>query len=227
MTISASFSFNPSADAIVKQALQLAGLLALGQQPQTQILSDARDMLTTLLKALQNKGVVLTTAERKTLPLVAGTASYNLDADTIDVEFPTTLTAAGATSETFVERMVYSQFQELTDKSAQGTPTRAYVERLATVSVTFWNVPNGSFTWNYRRIRLIRDMSDGAATLDMTQRWIEAIVWKLAQRMALAGVMPASKVQYLETQARDAEKAALGSENERGDLQFCLTGPYG
>src|SRR5678815_497234 len=161
MTISTEYSFNPTADELVRQAFQMGGILSLGRRPRTEQLNDARDILTTLLKAMQAKGTMLVTAERTTLALVAGTASYTLAEDTIDVEFPTTWNSSVSTSEILVERMSYSDYAALGDKTSQGTPTRAYVEKTATLTVTFYNVPSQAGTWNYRRIRLIRDAANG------------------------------------------------------------------
>ncbi len=227
MTISTDYTFNPSADVVIKQALQLAGLLPLGRRPRPDQLSDARDMLSIMLKALQNKGIMLTTAERVTLTLAPGTATYSLDADTIDVEFPTTYSAPGSSTEQIVQRMSYSDYAPLSDKTATGTPTRAYVEKLANLTVTFWNVPSEAGTWHYRRVRLVRDASDGGVTLDVTQRYLQAIVWKMAHRMALANSVSLERVQYLEGQALASQAEATGDDVERGDIYMSLGDPYG
>jgi hypothetical protein len=227
MSISLQYTFNPSADAVVRQALQFAGLLPLGRRPRAEQLADARDMLTTMLKALQNKGIMLTTAERVTLALTPGTASYNLDADTIDVEFPTTWTPAGSTSEQIVERMSYSDYAPLSDKAAQGTPTRVYVEKSSLLTATFWNVPSAAGTWHYRRVRLIRDASDGGVTLDVTARYLEAIVWKMAYRMALANSVSLERVKYLRDEAQASQDETVSDDNERGDCNLILTDVYG
>lgn len=226
MTISSQYSFNPSADAVIKQALQFAGLLPLGRKPRPDMMADARDMLTTMLKALQAEGIMLVTTERVTLTLVAGTATYALDADTVDVVFPSTWTPAGSTSETIVEQMSYSDYAPLSDKTAQGTPTRVYVEKEAAVTATFWNVPSQGGTWHYRRVRLIRDASDGGVTLDLTQRYLQAIVWKMAHRMAMANSVSLQRVSMLRDEATAAIAAAKGDDNERGDLNMSLCGPY-
>jgi hypothetical protein len=227
MTIDTSYAFNPTADEIVRQAFQMGGILGLGRRPKTDQLNDARDILTTILKAMQAKGTMLVTAERVTLTLTPGTASYSLAADTIDVEFPTTYKAPGSSTETTVERLAYANYQELTDKTVQGTPTQAYVEKTATLTVSFWPVPSAAGTWNYRRVRLIRDASNGGVTIDVTRKYLQAVVWKLAHRLALANALPLGRVQYLEGQAIAAEHEATGDDNERGDLSICLTDPYG
>lgn len=221
MTISTSYNFNPTAEQIVRQAFQATGALGLGRRPRPDQLNDARDILTTLLKAMQAKGKLLVQAERVTLTLTPGTATYALADDTIDVEFPTTYSPPGSTTETIVERMSYSDYQILSDKTAQGTPVRVYVEKSAILTATFWNVPNAAGTWHYRRIRIIRDASAGA-TMDATTKFIQAIVWKLAHKLALPLGVPLARVQYLEQQAIAAEAEVIGDDDERGDCNMML-----
>lgn len=227
MTISANSSFNPTADQIVRQAFQSAGIVPLGRVPRVDQLNDARDMLTTMLNAMQDKGIMLVTAERVTLTLAPGVASYTLAADTIDVEFPTTYSSPGSTSEQIVERMSYSDYAPLSDKTASGIPSRVYVEKTATLTATFWNVPTEAGTWHYRRVRMIRDVDSGGVTLDITKRYLQAIIWKLAHRLALASGIGIQRVQYLEQQALAAQAEALGDDAERGDCQILLSDPYG
>lgn len=227
MTISTSYSFNPQADQIVKQAFQSAGILALGRTPRTDQLNDARDLLTIVLKEMQAKGMIQVTTERKTLTLSPGVTQYTLDADTIDVEFPTTYSAPGSTSEQIVERMSYSDYAPLSDKTAQGTPTRVYVEKTSVLTASFWTTPSEAGTWHYRRVRMIRDMSDGSTTLDLTPKYIQVMVWKLAHRLALASGVGLPRVQYLESQVLATQAEVMGDDNERGEFQICLADPYG
>jgi hypothetical protein len=223
-----AFTYNPGADQIAKQALQLCGLLPLGRVPKPDMLNDARDLLTMILKQLQARGVTLTQAPRLTLPVLAGTATYTLPADIIDVEFPTTIAKVGDENDNWVERMVYSDYQTISNKTTTGQPTRAYVEKLATLSVIFWPVPDVDYTWNYRGIRLIVDMDSGLVTMGLTQKWLGAIAWRLAYWLAHAYNLPAQKRMELQAEANSQEALVMGQENERGDLQMMLPpNPYG
>src|SRR5688572_27919060 len=132
-----STTFQLNADQFTKQALQLCGILRLGGTPSNQLLADARDLFSVMLKTLQARGITLTQSIRRQLTLSSGTATYPLGADVIDVEFPSTLQASGSNEETYVQKMVYSDYQVISNKQVQGTPTRAYVEKLSSVSVVF------------------------------------------------------------------------------------------
>jgi hypothetical protein len=220
-------TFNLNADQYTKKALQLCGTLGLGREPPNQVLQDARDILSTMLKTLQSRGVTLTQAVPLTLTLSNGTASYPLPTNLIDVEFPMTVMASGATSETWVEKMIWSDYQVISDKTVTGTPTRCYVEKLSTLTAKFWSVPNGTYTANYRGIQLIDDMSAGTTTPGLTQRWMGALMWRFAYWLSFPLNVPAAKRQELKTEAEQQERDVLGGENERGDLQLCLpSDPY-
>jgi hypothetical protein len=223
-----STSFQLNVDGFTKQALQLCGLLRLGGTPSNQLLQDARDLFSVMLKTLQARGVTLTQAVRRSLTLTSGTASYALPTDVIDVEFPTMLQASGSNEETYVEKMVYSDYQVISNKQVSGVPTRAYVEKLASCSVTFWEIPNGTYTWNYRAIVLVPDMSDGATEPGLTQRWMGALLWRFAYWLAHANNLNPAKRLELKTEAEQQERDVMGQENERGDLHLSLPpDPYG
>lgn len=215
-------TFELNADAFTKQALQLCGLVPMGRTPRNDLLQDARDMMSTMLKSLQSRGVTLTQAVRETLALTAGTASYALPSDVIDVEFPTTIQAVGETNETWVDKMVYSDWRIISDKTTQGAPTRAYVEKLSACTVFFWSTPEKSYTWNYRAIKLLPDMDSGSTTPGLTQRWMAALVWRLAYWLAHAHNLPMPKRIELKNMADEEERMVMGQENERGDLMLSL-----
>ena len=223
-----STTFQLNADGFTKQALQLCGLLRLGGTPNPALLADARDLLSVMLKTLQARGVTLTQYVRRTQTLSSGTASYTLGTDVIDVDATSTLTRSGESVETFVEKMVYSEYRTISNKTTTGTPTRVYVEKLSTVSAIFWDVPDGTYTWNYRALTLLPDMSNGSSTPELTQRWMGALLWRFAYWLAHANNLPAEKRQELKNEAEQAERDVLGQENERGDLTFSLpSSPYG
>ena len=223
MTISANSSFNPTVDSILRMALQLAGVLPLGRNPSAQELGHARDHLNASAKSMAAKGAQFTQLERKTLPLVAGTSEYTLDADTIEIEFPMSIqaTTSGNVSDTWIEAMVYDEWQKLSNKTFQATPTSCYVEKAALVTLVFWPVPDQAFTLKYRRQRLMRDFDSGT-TPDSTQRWIDAWIYTAAHKMAMIASLPQSTIANLKSEREQAVKLAQGREHETADLQFCL-----
>ena len=221
MSVSANFGFSPTCDTILRMALQKAGLLGLGRSPSQGELAHARDHLNLSLKSLSSQGASLMQMERATLPLVAGTATYALAADTIEVDSVMSVVVTGQTGETWVTPVVYAEYQKISNKDQQGTPTQVYVEKLATVSLVFWPVPDQSYTLSYRRQRLIRDMESGT-TLDLTQRWYKAVVLDMAAEMSWISSINLGDKQELRRLADAAIHLAQGREQQQGDVTYEL-----
>ena len=218
-----STTFQLNADGFTKQALQLCGLVPLGRQPRNDQLQDARDILSTILKSLQARGVTLTQSIRRTVTLTSGTADYTLGTDVIDVEFPTTIQPIDVADETWVEKMAYGDWRTISNKETTGRPTRVFVEKLSTCVAHFWDVPDQSYTWNYRAITLLPDMSSGTTEPSLTQRWMAALVWRHAYWLSHAFNLPMAKRVELKDLADTEEARVLNQENERVDL--CLSLP--
>lgn len=221
MTISTNYTFSPTCDTILRMALQKAGLLGLGRTPSAGELSHARDHLNLSLKSMSGHGATLVQMERKTLPLVAGTATYALDSDTIEVDMPLAIASSGTTSQTWVMPMVWDTYQKLSNKDQQGTPTMCYVEKLATVSLILWPVPDQAFTLSYRRQRLIRDMESGT-TLDLTQRWFKAVTLDMAAEMSWISSITLGDKKELRRLADAAIDLAQSRETQIGDISWEL-----
>lgn len=222
MTVSANSDFNLTVGQIVKQGLQLAGLLPLGQEPRTDQQADARLILGARVSELQAKGLILGTAERTTLALTSGTASYALASDTIDVTGDGMVLLSGSTIETVVMQFPWANYQQLADKTLSGLPTQMYVEKKATVSVLVYPVPNAAMTLSYRRVRLFKNVDSGGVTPDVWARQLRLLALYLAHDLALAGNLPLNKITYLGGLVALSERTLLGDSEERGDLQFTL-----
>jgi hypothetical protein len=225
-----TYNFNPTADQMVKSALQKCGVLGLGRAPNPEHLQDGRDTLSTILKALQARGVTLTQMIPSTLTLTPGVASYALPTNFIDVENePTTiLQPDGSTTETYVERMTYGDYRIISDKSVSAIPTRVYVQKLSTLTAFFWSVPDKAYTWNYRGLQLLPDMSDGSQGSGLTQRWMAALEWRLAYWLSFPLNIPGQKRAELKAEADAQEAVVMGQESERCDLNLMLpTDPWG
>jgi hypothetical protein len=221
VAVSASSTWNPSVDVILRMALQHAGLLALGREPTAQMLAHARDIMDTFFKSMASDGPALIELEMTSLALVAGTDDYVLAADTVDALFPMMQSSATQTSQTNISRMVYDQYQEITDKAQTGTPLRCYVEKLATVTLRFWPVPEQAYTVTFQRRRLMRNAEAGT-TVDRQPNWLRGVAYQMAADLALGASMDIGRVKYLQGMADDLLMRARHNDVEGGGLQFFL-----
>jgi len=220
-----SYTFAPSTDVIIRQAMQLSGLLPLGREPSALELRHGRDMFDVTLKSLSSRGAALDQLERVEMtlsPPVAGQrSSLTMAADTIEVNFPMTVRTSDLSSETFVEHIAFKEYQSLSNKLSTGTPTSCYVEKQALVTLYFWPVPTQTYTVSFQRQRLISDAASGSAP-DLRGRWYEALTYAMAHKMALAASLPTTTAQNLKSLYDEALAYALGRENEGGDICFTL-----
>lgn len=224
MTISANSDFSLTVEKIAKLALQRAGMLPLGQSPRADQMSDVRDAMNLRLASLQAKGVILGTTERTTLALPAGTSTYDLPSDTVDVTNDMAMVAkVGFNTQTPVYHISYDNYSRISDKTVTGVPTMMYVEKTGlTVRLLLWTVPKDNSTLYFRRIRLFKNTDSGGVNPDVWVRQQELLVAYMAHDLAMGGNMPQNKVEHLDTLALRAEKTLLGDANEKGDMQAYL-----
>ena len=95
MSTSGTTVFSVSRDDIIKRAYRLLGVIAAGQTPSTDLVSDASFALNTLVKAWQADGMPLWAIRSYSIPLTASTATYNIGVgQTINTPKPLKLTQA-------------------------------------------------------------------------------------------------------------------------------------
>jgi hypothetical protein len=223
-----STTFNLSADQYTRKALQLCGVVGLGRPVDNEVLQDARDIFSEMLKTLQARGTTLTQKVPLTLALLPGVSTYVLPANLYDIEFPVTVQAVGDVNENYVEQMVYADYRIISDKTVTGPPTRLYVERLATITAYLWSVPDKAYTLNYQGCQLLPDISDGTTTPGLTQRWMGALTWRLSYWLSFPLNIPASRRAELKAMADQEEAIVMGQDAEHADLQLMLPpDPYG
>ena len=135
----------PALPEIFEEAFERAGL----EMRSGYDLKQARRSLNLITLEWQNRGLNLWTIEAGTQALTAGTATYTLPADTIDVIELTLRTGSGVNqTDTNVERISVSTYSQQTNKNTQGRPTQAFIQRLATsTTATVWPVPDSVDTY--------------------------------------------------------------------------------
>lgn len=229
MTTSGTATFELQVDQLIRRALQLAGLLEASQRPADfeADLEMARDFLSLELTALQAENLLTRNVERKTLTLSAGVASYQLDADCIDVfvgpdnVVGTILSSAGS-AETLVRAIRRHEYVEIANKTSSGTPVLCFVEKLARVSVVFWPIPGSTVTFNYQKVRAVMDVTPGSATPDVWVRRQNALLWSLAFTMAVAKSQPLAKCAFLKGERDRVKEMAKQDDVESGHGQLYI-----
>lgn len=211
MTTSGTATFFPSIVTIIEEAYERAG----SEMRSGNDVRSARRSLDLLASEWANRGINLWTLESGSVALVAGTATYNLPADTVDI-LDFVIRSGTGTSQTDyqVQRMGVGGFASITTKNTQGRPTQVFVQRIAVPSITLWPVPNNSTdSFVYWRLRRIQDTGNATNTMDIPHRFVPALVAGLAFSLAMKKPDLADRVPFLKQEYM--EQFALAAEEDR------------
>ena len=152
-------------------------------------LKTARRSLNILTLEWQNRGLNLFTIESNTLSISAGTATYTLPSDTIDIIEHQIRTGTGTNqTDTALARVSVTTYAQQTNKNTEGRPTQIYVQRLATeTKITLWPVPDSTETYTlaYFRLKGIDGLSAGiSGSAAIPPRFVPALVAGMAYYLA-------------------------------------------
>lgn len=187
-------------------------------------LRTARRSLNLLTLEWQNRGLNLFTVEAGTLALVAGTATYTLPDDTIDLLEHSVRTGTGTSQrDTTLERVSVSTYARQSSKNMMARPSQVFLQRLATsVTVTVWPIPDAAetYTLSYFRLKGIDGTASGIGgeTTAVPPRFVPALVAGLAYMIAVKKPEGAPRAVLLK-QAYDEQFAlAAGEDRERASV---------
>ena len=209
----------PDLPDIFEEAYERAGLeLNTGYDLRT-----ARRSLNIMLLEWQNRGLNLFTIDEGTLSINAGTATYIMPIDTIDVIEHNIRTGTGTTQvDTALERISVSNYAAQSNKNTTGKPSQIYVQRLATeTKVTLWPVPDTDYTLAYFRLKGIDGLSTGiGTTAAIPPRFIPCLVAGLAYQIAMKKPESAARVVPLKQEYEYQFELAAGEDAETASIRF-------
>jgi len=205
MSTSGTYTFNPSLGEITLYAYQLIGVrpTALLQEH----IDAARLATNMMLTRWSNQGVNLWQVELVTVSLVQGTATYNVDPNTVVM-----LDAYIEYGDPAIDRIILpvsrTEYASYPNKAQQGFPTTFWFDRLLSPTVTLWPVPDGSQTsLKYYKVMRIQDANmNGTQEVDIPPIWLEAFAYGLAMRLAV--IWAPDKVVGLKPLADEAYEIA-------------------
>ena len=188
-------------------------------------IKSARRSLNIMTLEWQNRGLNLFTIEAGTIPLVAGTATYTMPADTIDLIEHQLRTGTGVSQlDAYIDRMSVSTYAQQGNKNTAGRPSQIYVQRNATdVQVTLWPVPDGTQTYTlaYYRLKGIDGLASGigGATETIPPRFVPALVSGLAYYIAMKKPEVSARVAPLQQEYEKQFLLAANEDQDRSTLQ--------
>ena len=192
----------PDLPSIFEEAYERCGLTFRGGYE----LRSIRRSLNLIFLEWQNRGLNLFTIEEGTLSLTAGTNTYSMPSDTIDLIEHQLRTGSGTSQvDQTLQRISISTWASQGSKNTTGRPSQIWVDRQpTTVDVTLWPVPDSQDTYTLYYVRLvgIDGLSSGiGTTAGIPPRFVPALVSGLAFHVAMKNpekqnIAPALKQEY-------------------------------
>ena len=221
MATSGTSAFNLDLTEIVEEAFERVGSeLRTGYDLKT-----ARRSLNLMFADWANRGINMWTFEQGSINLVAGTATYNLPTDTVDLLEHVIRTGAGSAStqaDLTITRISVSTYATIPNKLQQARPIQVWIERLDTPRITVWPTPDDSqpYVFVYWRMRRIQDAGNGVNTMDMPFRFIPCMVAGLSYYLALKVPGGAERLGILKQQYDEAWQLAADEDREKAAVRF-------
>jgi len=221
--------FNLDLNAICEEAFERCGQeMRSGYDMRT-----ARRSLNLLLLEWANRGVNMWTIEQGSIPLVYGTATYDLPVDTVDL-LDHVIRTGSATNQLDINisRISVSTYAMIPNKNATGRPIQIWVERrsgatssTSTVQnprVTVWPMPDNStpYTLIYWRLRRMQDAGDGVNGEDIPFRMLPCLVAGLAYMLSIKIPNAMARSQELKAMYDEAWEMASTEDREKAPVRF-------
>ena len=222
MATSGTTAFNLDLVELVEEAFERTG----NEMRTGYDLRTARRSLNLLFADWANRGINLWTIDQGSIPLVAGTATYNLPTDTVDLLEHVIRTGAGSAAtqaDLTITRISVSTYATIPNKLQQARPIQVYIDRKTTTpTVTVWPVPDDSttYTFVYWRLRRIQDAGEGVNTMDVPFRFLPAMVAGLAYYLALKVPGGDVRLPILKQQYDEAWDLASSEDREKAAVRF-------
>jgi len=189
-------------------------------------LRTARRSMNLLMIEFQNRGINMFTIDSGTIPLIQGTAEYDIPADTVDLMDFVIRTGAGSVStqsDLTISRISEPTYSSIPNKLTQGRPIQVWVRRLqAAPKIVVWTVPDQTSVYQfvYWRMRRIEDAGTGIQTPDVNFRFYPALVSGLAYYIAQKVPELMSRVQMLQMEFERQYELAAAEDREKAPLRL-------
>ena len=222
MATSGTAAFNMDLTELVEEAFERAGSeMRTGYDLRT-----ARRSLNLMFTDWSNRGINLWTVEQGSQVLTAGTGTYTLPADTVDLLEHVIRTSAGSTAnqaDLSVSRVSVSTYASIPNKLTTGRPVQIYIDRQTSApSINLWPTPDTAQTYTlvYWRLRRIQDAGNGVNTMDVPFRFLNCLTAGLAYYLALKLPNGLERISLLKQQYDEAWELAATEDREKATFQL-------
>lgn len=231
MATSGSTNFAVTRDDIINRALRLLGVVAQGETPTTDQVTEAAVALNGLVKAWQAEGMPLWAIKSYNVPLTNGTSSYEIGlSKTVNIPKPLKVIQAynhDTISNVDIPMRIITrqEYNMLGNKTSSGNPIQVYYQPLSDYGVlnvfpvpTTEEATNNVITIHYQRP--FEDFDVSTDNPDFPQEWYDAITYGLATRLAPEYGLSSVDRKALWQEMTMIKQEALNFGLEEGSLYF-------
>jgi hypothetical protein len=210
-------------DQILTAAIRKLGVLAEGQTPSAQNLSDAQVALNSTIAEFRSVGMPLWARNEYTFTPTTGTYTIGTG-QTLNTPAPIKLLQAVRTENNNKLGMQIEARENFSIlPTSVGTPLKVnYRPGINTGTLSFWPAPDTTNTTTVTLIyqRPFEYFTTGTETLDFPEEWYNAIIYRVATLIAPEWGTPLQDRQMLAAEARQYKDAALEVGTEDGSFYF-------
>lgn len=245
MAINATPSTVPSIDEVVLDSYKKAGLLPLefGIGSDVQWAAKAahgRRALNRILNSFSTERFFEYFVNLDVLDLVAGTHSYTLDADILNIVDDGSYIPAfndpeeeETSGETPVKPMSAFRWNQLSAKRSEGTPVHYFIERnnqnaTGALQLRLWPIPSEAGKVRFRTHRIPGSSSTGSDNPDFKRHWERWAVYALAYELMTDSSMPLEERLSMRDDRDEAfgKLKAYDTNNTPPDVVFVHSTPW-
>lgn len=215
MATTTTHNFNLDLNLLVEEAFERCGAeLRTGYDLRT-----ATRSLNLLTIEWANRGINLWTVEQGEVTLVAGTATYDLPATTIDLISQVIRTGTGETqSDIAISRVSNPTYASIPSKNNTGRPIQVYIDRQTNnPKVTMWPIPDATqtYTFVYWMLKRINDAGTGVNTQHIPFRFLPCMVAGLAYYLSMKIPEAGDRTQFLKQEYEEQWLLASTEDREK------------
>lgn len=201
---------------IIEEAYEMVGIEARNGYD----IKTARRSLDLLMREWGNRGINFWTVKEATETVVASTASFALDADTIDILDAVWRTGTGSTQQDrTMTRMSMPEWASTANKNLPGSPSKFWVNRIGAAPMAYiWPVPTEPGEFVYWKLRSIEDTGTYVNTMDIPARFLTALTTGLAYYLAMKSPNAMDRIPLLQTEYERQYNLAAEEDRERASL---------
>ena len=218
MAVSGSKNFELNVTEYIEEAFERCGLeVRTGYDLRT-----AKRSLTLLLAAWANRGLNQWTITQTTVTAVSGTATYTLDADTIDI-----LSAVVRRSSTdySIARLSRDEYLNVPVKTQTGRPSQFFLDRQVTPVLKVWPTPeNSTDQFIFDRLVRIDDADTPINTMQVPFRFYPCLAAGLAYYLSVKKAP--NRIQFLKAIYEEELERAMTEDRDRASFKVAPSLEY-